>query len=162
MVAIGRTRFELVPGKGYDRFRENLGRTGDNDEDQGMKLRTFAIALTLIMTPTLVLADGDAKKGAKVFRKCKACHTVESTKNKVGPTLQGVIGRAAASVEGFKYSKAMKAAAEDGLVWTEDKIDEYLANPKGFIPKNKMAFVGLKKEKQRKNVIAYLKTFSAQ
>jgi len=107
-------------------------------------------------------ADGDAEKGEKVFRKCKACHTVEDAKNKVGPTLQGVIGRTAGTVEGFKYSDAMKEAGAGGMVWTEENIAMYLEKPKDFIQKNKMAFVGLKKESDRADVIAYLKTFSAQ
>jgi cytochrome c len=97
-----------------------------------------------------------------VFRKCKACHVADEAKNKVGPSLQNVIGRTAGTVEGFKYSPAMKAAGEGGLTWTEENIDKYIADPKGFVAKNKMAFVGLKKEDDRADVIAYLKTFSAE
>ena len=97
---------------------------------------------------------GDAAKGKKVFNKCKACHSLEAGKKKIGPHLAGIIGREAGAVEGFKYSKAMM---ESGVTWTVENIDAYLAKPKEFIPKNKMVFVGLKKEADRANVIEFLK-----
>ncbi len=100
-------------------------------------------------------AEGDAAKGAKVFKKCKACHTIEAGgKKKQGPNLHGIVGREAASVEGFKYSKAMKAS---GLTWDEETLDKFLTKPRKLVPKTRTAFAGLKKESQRKNVIAYLK-----
>jgi cytochrome c len=99
------------------------------------------------------LAAGNAEKGAKVFRKCKACHSLEAGKKKIGPSLAGMFGRKAGMVDGFKYSKAMK---ESGIVWDEKSVSDYLANPKKFIPKNRMAFPGLKKEQDRADVIAYL------
>ncbi len=103
-------------------------------------------------------AAGDPAAGKKVFNKCKACHFVDKEKNKVGPYLKGVVGRKAASVEGFKYSEAMKAKAAEGLVWTEENLKAYLAAPKKFVPGNKMAFAGLKKDKDIADVIAYLKS----
>jgi cytochrome c len=127
-----------------------------------MTFRMFTMALALIAVPIVALAEGDAEKGEKVFRKCKACHVVDSATNRVGPSLQNIIGRTAGTVEGFKYSPAMTAAGEGGLTWTEENIDKYLADPKGFVEKNKMAFVGVKKENERADVIAYLKTFSAE
>ena len=99
-------------------------------------------------------AEGDAAEGKKVFKKCAVCHSVEPAENKVGPSLAGVVGRPAASVEGFKYSDAMKAS---GIVWTEDKLDAYLVSPKEVVPDGKMKFAGLKKEDDRRNVIEYLK-----
>lgn len=101
------------------------------------------------------LADGDAAAGKKVFNKCRACHSIEPGKNKIGPSLSGGVGREAGTVEGFKYSKAMKSS---GVVWDEESLDAYLADPRGYIPKNKMAFAGLRKEDDREDVIAYLKT----
>lgn len=103
----------------------------------------------------------DVDKGKKVFRKCKACHEVEKEKNKVGPHLVNLIGRTAGVLEGYKFSKAMKAKGTDeGLVWTEEILLEYLIKPREYVKGTKMAFPGLKKEKDRVNLVAYLKTFS--
>ena len=104
-------------------------------------------------------AEGDAAAGKKVFNKCMACHDAENDKNKVGPSLHGVVGRTAGSLESFqaKYSDAMKAAGAGGLVWDEANIAEYLKDPKAKVPGNKMAFPGLKDDADIANVIAYLK-----
>lgn len=123
-----------------------------------MKLRTAAIILSAMAFSTSAYAAGDIEAGKKVFKKCKACHNVDKEKNKVGPHLIGVIDRAAAAVEGYKYSKAMKAKAAEGLMWTEENLELYLTKPKAFIPKTKMAFPGLKKPEQRADVIAYIKS----
>ncbi len=127
-----------------------------------MKLKIALAFAALVVAPSVALAGGDAAAGKKVFNKCKACHFVDKEKNKVGPYLKGVIGRKAGSVEGFKYSKAMKAKGEEGLVWTEETIAEYLKAPKKYVPKNKMAFAGLKKDEDIANVIAYIKEMSAK
>ena len=95
--------------------------------------------------------------GEKVFKKCKACHQVgEGAKNKTGPILNGIIGRAAGTVDGFKYSKALKAKADEGLVWTDEALAEFLAKPKAFMKGTKMSFAGLKKEKDLAAITAYL------
>lgn len=101
-------------------------------------------------------AEGDAVKGKKVFKKCKACHTVDQGgKNLVGPNLFGIVGAPAAQKEGYKYSAAM---IDSGLTWDDATLDLYLKKPKALVKKTKMTFVGLKKDKHRDNVIAYLKT----
>lgn len=99
--------------------------------------------------------SANAADGAKVFKKCKACHKIG--KNGLGPDLTGIVGRKAGSMK-FKYSKAMKAKAGEGLVWTEENLDIFLKKPKKFIKKTKMAFSGLKKEGDRKALIEFLKT----
>ncbi len=98
-------------------------------------------------------------KGEKVFKKCKACHQIgEGASNRTGPILTGVVGRPAASVEGFKYSKGMKEMAGEGLIWDEANLDQFLTKPKAFVKKTKMGFAGLKKEGDRAAIIAYLKS----
>ena len=114
----------------------------------------LALAFAAMLGSGAALAEGDAAKGKKVFNKCKTCHTFDPGKKKIGPHLKGIIGRKSASVEGYKYSKAMKAA---DVTWDEETLDEYLKKPKAFIKGTKMTFAGLKKESQRQDVIAYLK-----
>ena len=105
------------------------------------------------------LAQGDPEQGEKVFNKCKVCHVADEEENKIGPTLVGIFGRPAGSVEGFKYSDAMK---ESGVTWDEETLAAYVADPKGYIQGNKMAFPGLKKEQEIADVIAYLQEVTAQ
>lgn len=117
-----------------------------------IKVIGFSAAMAAFAAPAM--ADGDAAAGEKVFNKCKACHSLEEGKNKVGPSLHGVIGRKAASLDGFKYSKAMQ---ESGLTWDEATLHKYLENPRAMVPGTRMAFAGLKKEADINNVIAYIK-----
>ena len=119
-----------------------------------MKLIKILVAIAALLTAGPAFAEGDATAGKKVYNKCKTCHALEAGKKKLGPTLHGIIGRTAGTVEGYKYSDVMK---ESGIVWTEENIDAYLAKPKEFMPGNKMVFPGLKKDQQRADVIAYLK-----
>ena len=95
----------------------------------------------------------DLKKGKKVFNKCKACHAVDKEKNKVGPHLVGIFGRKAGTVDGFKYSKAMK---ESGIEWSAETLTEYLKKPKKYVPGTKMVFAGIRKDKQIVNLLAFL------
>lgn len=105
-------------------------------------------------------AEGDAEKGEQVFKRCVACHMVgEDAKNRVGPSLNGVIDEEIASVEDYQYSKAFLRKKEEGLVWTKETLDEYLLKPAKMIKGTKMAFAGLPKEDDREDVIAYLATF---
>jgi cytochrome c len=129
-------------------------------------VRTPARLLVTILVSAFALpayAQGDAEAGEKVFNKCKACHMVgDDAKNRVGPELNGVIGREIASVPEFKYSDAFLAKKEEGFTWAEENLTSYLADPKGFIAGNKMAFVGLKKPEEITNVLAYLAHESAE
>lgn len=106
------------------------------------------------------LTPGDAGNGAKVFKKCAACHSVDAADgHKIGPNLSGIIGRAVGKAEGFSYSPAM---AGHGGAWDDAQLSAYLANPKQFIPGNKMAFAGLKKPQELADVIAYLRAQKAE
>lgn len=108
-------------------------------------------------------ADASTQNGEEVFKKCRACHDVgPDAKNKIGPVLNGLFGRKAGTIEGFSYSDANKKAGENGWVWTDEKMMTYLENPRETMPGNKMAFAGLRDEQDRKDLIAYLKTFSGK
>ena len=101
-----------------------------------------------------LLAMGDVAHGEKVFKKCSACHMIAADgKNKIGPNLWGVIGRTAGAIDDYNYSKAMKAYAKE---WTFEEMNSYLIKPQAYIKGTKMAFAGLRKEKDRASVILYL------
>jgi cytochrome c len=113
----------------------------------------WPMALFVLTGAGAAQAQGDPDKGAKVFNKCRACHTADEEKNKIGPHLVGIVGRPAGSVEGFKYSPAM---AGSGIVWEDATLTEYLKDPKGYIPGNRMAFVGLKKGEDIADLLVFL------
>jgi nitrite reductase (NO-forming) len=104
-------------------------------------------AVSNTMTP------GDASAGRLVFRKCQACHSIESGKNMLGPSLASIIGRKAGTEAGYNYSPAMKSA---DIVWNAQTLDQYLADPAKVVPGNKMPFPGLKTDHDRADIIAYL------
>ena len=105
-----------------------------------------------------LLAMGDLGHGEKVFKKCTACHQIASGgKNMIGPNLWGVIGRTAGSVGDYKYSKAMIAYGKE---WTFEEMNNYLVKPQAFIKGTKMAFAGLRKEKDRASVILFMNSKS--
>jgi cytochrome c len=116
-------------------------------------------ALPIMLAAGPALADGDAAAGEKIFIKCKTCHTLEAGKNKVGPSLAGLIGRKAGTAPDFNYSDAMK---NSGITWDEAALNEYITDPKAKVPGNKMVFPGVKKDEDRANLIAYLKQAAAQ
>jgi cytochrome c len=123
-----------------------------------MMKKMFLAAAALSLMTGAALAEGDAAKGEKVFNQCKACHDAEKGVNKVGPTLKGIIGRQIATVEGYNYSEDMKAFGAARGTWDDATFLEYIENPKKDVPKTKMAFPGIKKEDQRADLLAYLKT----
>jgi cytochrome c len=120
-----------------------------------LALTVGSLAWAAALSGPGLAAEGDPKAGETVFKKCTACHTVtKPPKNGIGPSLVGIMSRKAGSLEGFKYSDAMK---DSKVVWDETAIDAYMKDPKNFIPKNKMVFVGLPKDVERADLIAYLK-----
>jgi cytochrome c len=104
---------------------------------------------------------GDAAAGETLFKKCAPCHKIgEGAKNAMGPELNGLIGRAAGSVEGYNYSPELKAS---GIVWDEASLNEFLTNPKAKIPTTKMpATAAVAKDTDRENLIAFLAQFDAK
>ncbi|RMH39640.1 MAG: cytochrome C [Alphaproteobacteria bacterium] len=137
-------------------------------------MKRLALALAaLAVAATPALAEGDAKKGEKTFKKCKSCHSIANGDDvivkggKTGPNLYGVIGRKAGSAEGYKYSSAMVAAGEAGLVWDEEKLATFVKDPSAFLKevtgdaaaKSKMTF---KLKKGGEDVAAYLASLAAE
>jgi cytochrome c len=105
-------------------------------------------------------ATGDPEQGAATFRVCGACHTLEPGEHRTGPSLAGVFGREAGAAAGFhRYSQALRSA---DLVWGEDTLDAFLADPQGFLPGNRMTFAGIEEEKARTDLIAYLRIATAE
>ncbi|KPD13418.1 cytochrome c family protein [Phaeobacter sp. 11ANDIMAR09] len=100
-----------------------------------------------------LMASADAGKGAKVFKKCAACHKLEAGVNSTGPSLYGVVGRATAAEAGFGYSGALTAL---GTTWSAEELDAFLTKPSAYASGTSMSFAGLRKQKDRVNLIAYL------
>jgi cytochrome c len=147
----------------FDCTKPLLNKPQETCLEKRIMIKTAAILAALAIPVAVFAGDalaltGDPAAGQKVFNKCMACHTLEAGKNKIGPSLQGVIGRTAGTAAGFNYSEAMKKAGEGGLVWTEENLEKYLSGPKNLVPGNKMPFPGLPKEQDRADVIAYLKS----
>ena len=121
-----------------------------------MRFPNVILALSILASMdagSAVAADVEAGKTA--FKKCALCHTTEAGKNKIGPSLFGIVGRKSATLENFNYSEAMKKFDH---TWDEGSLDEYLADPRGTVPGTKMIFPGIKDKAERDDVIAYLET----
>lgn len=119
------------------------------------KAATTAATLALFMLPAHA---GDVVKGAKIYKKCVSCHMIgDGAKNRVGPHLNGIIGREIGAIADYKYSKAMVKYATTAKVWSEENLAAYLESPRKVVKGGRMAFAGLRKEKDRADVIAYLK-----
>lgn len=107
--------------------------------------------------------EGDPVNGEKVFRACKSCHQVGAdARNGVGPHLDGLFERKAGALEGFKYSSAMKRLGEEGLVWNDFTLDQYLEKPRAYVPGTRMSYRGMARKQDRIDVIAYLKALSQE
>ena len=125
-----------------------------------MKMYSFikyilvVIGMIIIILTVSIANTADPVKGKKVFKKCVACHSLEEGKNKMGPPLNNLLGRKAGSVDGYKYSKAMK---NSGVVWDEKSLDKFLTKPRKFIKRTKMSFWGIKKKSLRDDLISFFK-----
>lgn len=116
-------------------------------------------ALTVLAAAPSFAAE-DLKQGKKTFKTCAGCHAVgDGAKIKFGPPLNDLFGRTAGTFDGYKYSKAMKAKGEEGLVWSEETLAQFLKSPKKYVKGTKMGFRGVK-DKKMTNLLAYLKSFS--
>ncbi len=124
-----------------------------------------AAALTVLLGAAAVSAPagaqttaGDPAAGERVFRQCAACHTVEPDRHRAGPSLYGVFGQQAGAVEGFRYSRAMREA---DIVWDDETLTAYLADPNGFLPGTSMR-IALRTAEDAPDLIAYLRTLGAE
>ena len=119
-----------------------------------MNVTNTSLNTTATVDISALLASGNIDDGQKVFKKCSACHSVKKGgKNKIGPALYNIIGRDMAELENYKYSKALIAF---GKSWTFEEMNSFLIKPQTYIKGTKMAFAGLKKEKDRASVILYM------
>jgi cytochrome c len=119
----------------------------------------FAAALLVAIAERALAQQGEGNRGAQVFRTCAACHSLESGKNMTGPSLAGIFGRKAGSIENFpRYSPALKTS---NVVWDATTLDKYLQDPAAFIPHNRMTFPGIKDAKLRSEFVAYLEKVTA-
>lgn len=129
-----------------------------------MTSRLLAAVLSALVSlgfPAIAVAQ-DAESGEKIFNRCKACHMVgEGAKNRTGPHLNGLFGRTAGTLEGTKYSNSMIAMGEDGLVWDDETLDQFLTSPRDFVKGTRMSFPGLKDAEDRADLIEYLREVTA-
>jgi len=121
-----------------------------------MRFLKVALAFNILaaMAASWAVA-ADVEAGKTECKKCALCHTTEAGKNKIGPSLFGIVGRKSATLDNFNYSEAMKKFDH---VWDEETLDKYLADPRGTVPGTKMIFPGIKDKTERDDVIAYLET----
>jgi len=129
-----------------------------------LRISLVACAALIALSPGIAVAEGDADAGETKFKRCQACHALEEGKNKVGPTLHGLFGRTAGTVEGYRYSDDLVEAGEQGLVWNEETLFGYLEDPGEYLEEllgkdrvnNKMRNK-FKDEELRQDIIAYLR-----
>ena len=130
---------------------------------KGMRWRQTLIAVFLgaVLAPIASAETGDPELGKKLFQKCKGCHLVgEGAKHRIGPHLNGIFGRVAASHEDFRYSKSFQRMGAGGLEWHADTLDAFIENPRAMASGTRMSYRGMKDAQDRKHLLAYLRTFS--
>lgn len=129
--------------------------TGEKATMSVLRLLTF-ISAAVIASRT-AWAGGDAARGKKRFKECAACHSVALGHNGIGPSLHGIVGRKAASLDDFRYSRAMRRS---GITWTAQTLDRFIADPQKLVPANRMPYAGLTDPNARADLIAYLEAMS--
>lgn len=128
-----------------------------------MRLKLTPVVQAAVLLASLSAAPAlaqDLENGAEVFKKCRACHQIgEGAKNAVGPSMNGLFGRKSGTIEGFTYSDANK---NSGVTWSEAEFAKYIADPRAFMPGNKMAFAGIKDPEDIKDLTAFIKQYDAE
>ena len=124
----------------------------------GFAMLAFAV-LTVLATARAQAAD--AQRGKALYQECKRCHQAgRGARHRIGPHLNDVFGRRAASLARFRYSPAMKRAGAGGLIWTEATLDAFVANPRKLVPRSRMSYAGMPAAGDRADLLAWLRTFS--
>src|SRR5262245_19150136 len=118
-----------------------------------MCLQTIIATATIILAAAVAHAQGDPKRGEKVFENCRACHAVDGKTNEVGPGLHDVFGRRAGDRDDFRYSPALKRS---GITWTPETLDTFIADPQKMVPANRMPYDGLPSARDRSDLIIYM------
>ena len=113
----------------------------------------MVLAATAVLAANVARADGDAKRGEKLFEECHACHSTERGVHGVGPSLHGVFGRRAGALEDFRYSPALK---KSGITWTTQTMDAYVVDPQKAVPAKRMPYAGMPAASDRADLIAYM------
>lgn len=151
--------------RAFPRF-ETKDRSPESHNRRSVSLATFVLA---VLTPVaaamspVAAEEGDAERGEQVFRACRSCHEVgANATNGIGPHLDGLFGRVAGSLVGFKYSSAMKQKGSEGLTWDVAALDAYLEKPRAYVPGTRMSYRGMRKINDRRDVIAYLQSVSLE
>lgn len=163
MAVLGSLTFVMLVG-----FASELLFTEKKTDKQGyaLPMGTAAVAASApaaaAVEPIAVrLAAAEKAKGEATFRQCSACHTPDKGgANKVGPNLWGVVERAKGAIAGFGYSAALKTVAGKGEKWSFEALDQFLENPKGYMPGTSMSYGGIPNPKTRADLIAYLNSIS--
>jgi len=120
------------------------------------RLIIFCLTIFSILTLAPASHAADIENGKIVFKRCAACHNADKPDNRIGPTLQGIIGRRAGTLQGYRYSPAMVNAGQNGLIWNRETLITYLHNPQGMVKGTRMASIRLNNDSDIDDLIAYL------
>lgn len=125
---------------------------------RGLRATTGALALAVLASaPSPSDAEGDAAQGERIYRPCAACHMIgEGAVNRVGPHLNGIVGRPIGAVAGYEFSDVLAQAGAEGRVWDADALDRFLAGPREYFPGTRMVFRGIRSEEDRAHLVAYM------